>query len=39
MALATDTEANDWLQSLCQAVAEGLQVRFVYLFLAKAGSY
>ncbi|KAK3105695.1 hypothetical protein FSP39_003649 [Pinctada imbricata] len=25
MALATELEANEWLQSLCQAVAEGLQ--------------
>lgn len=25
LALANETEANDWLQKLCQAVAEGLQ--------------
>lgn len=26
LALANETEANDWLQKLCQAVAEGIQV-------------
>ena len=26
LALATDLEANDWLQCLCQAVAAGMQV-------------
>ena len=26
IALATETEANDWIQSLCQAISEGLKV-------------
>ncbi|XP_048772912.1 uncharacterized protein LOC125678468 isoform X2 [Ostrea edulis] len=29
LALANETEANDWLQRLCQAVAEGLQKKEV----------
>ena len=31
LALASEMEANDWLQKLCQAVAEGLQVKWNFI--------
>ena len=34
IALATEMDANDWIQALCQAVSEGLKVRrLCYFFL------
>ena len=30
IALATELDANDWIQALCQAVSEGLKVVLLY---------
>ena len=32
IALATEMDANDWIQALCQAVSEGLKVRWLCYF-------